>query len=754
MEKQFVNHFKNFLGNSNPNTEWNLEGLFYNTINTNEAEQMVMEVSDVEIKAAMFDIDENKAPGPDGYTSKFFKKAWHIVGSDVCLAVKEFFQTGKLLGEMNATLISLVPKVPHPNKVADFRPIACCNVVYKCISKILTNRFKEILKTLVNLNQSAFIEGRLIQDNILITQELLKGYDRKSGPKRCCLKIDIAKAYDTVEWNFLRVILEKFGFHRKMVHWIMVCVSYAKFSICLNGERKGYFKSGRGLRQGDPISPYLFTLVMEVFTLLMKRNAQQGGFKYHMGCNELKLTHLCFADDLLVLCQADINSITIIKNTLMEFSSASGLLPNMNKSTAFFGNVGNEEMSEILEVLPFSIGKLPVKYLGVRLITKRIGAKECKQLIDKVKNRVNDWKNRYLSYASVLASMHVYWAAVFLLPKSVIYDIDRVLNGFLWSKGELKKGQAKVAWKTVCTPKSQGGLGLRRLDIWNEALLIKNLWSIASDKNSLWVKWVNMFKLKGRSIWEIQKEQNDSWMWKTMLDLRGKIRSSVWKIVGNGSNTNIWHDQWCNMGVLSNIITRRNVYDARFQDNMNVDEMVNNGEWRWPVEWVEMYPDLNEIPIPAVDGQSADQTKWKDINGSFVEFSTKQVWKKLCLQNDEVHWHKVHLFFECEFTKRIWEEMKRKMEDGDMPNSWVNLIEYYGTSPCNNSINSVLKRIILATTVYYIWKERNKRLFTGEVQSSDVVTKVITESIRLQLLGLKVKKSVNVEKVAKRWMVE
>ena len=120
---------------------------------------------------------------------------------------------------------------------------------------------------------------------------------------------------------------------------------------------------------------------------------------------------------------------------------------------------------------------------------------------------MNDWKNMYLSYAgrlqliaSVLTSMHVYSATVFLLPKSVIYDIDRVLKGFLWSKGELKRGQAKVAWKNVCIPKSQGGSGLKKLDIWNEALLIKNLWSIASDKNYLWLKWVNMVKPRGRNI--------------------------------------------------------------------------------------------------------------------------------------------------------------------------------------------------------------------------------------------------------------
>ncbi|GKG02589.1 RNA-directed DNA polymerase, eukaryota, reverse transcriptase zinc-binding domain protein, partial [Tanacetum coccineum] len=118
---------------------------------------------------AMFDIDDNKAPGPDGFTAKFFKKAWHIVGSDVCNAVKEFFVKGKLLGEMNATLITLVPKLSTPNKVSDFRPIACCNVTYKCISKIITNRIKGVLDSIVHKNQSAFIHERQISDNILLS---------------------------------------------------------------------------------------------------------------------------------------------------------------------------------------------------------------------------------------------------------------------------------------------------------------------------------------------------------------------------------------------------------------------------------------------------------------------------------------------------------------------------------------------------------------------------------------------------------
>ncbi|GKA67041.1 RNA-directed DNA polymerase, eukaryota, reverse transcriptase zinc-binding domain protein [Tanacetum coccineum] len=222
---QFVDHFQRFLGvESNTQSMDGMSDMFTTKLSREEANAMICPVSDMEIKQAMFDIDDDKAPGPDGFTSCFFKKAWNIIGSDICDAVREFFISGKLLKEVNATMISLIPKMNTPNKVSEFRPIACCNVLYKCISKILTNRIKSGLEKVVSINQSAFIPGRSIQDNILLTQELLKGYNRKNRPQRCALKIDLQKAYDTVSWSFLGECLKFFGFHGKMIDWIMTCV--------------------------------------------------------------------------------------------------------------------------------------------------------------------------------------------------------------------------------------------------------------------------------------------------------------------------------------------------------------------------------------------------------------------------------------------------------------------------------------------------------------------------------------------------
>ncbi|GJX28595.1 RNA-directed DNA polymerase, eukaryota, reverse transcriptase zinc-binding domain protein [Tanacetum coccineum] len=341
--KQIVKHFEEFLGTtSNVQDIIGRSDIFINKHTNDEAMEMVRPISDAEIKNAMFGIEDSKAPGPDGYTSRFYKSAWSIVGKDVCQAVKEFFTSGKLLGEVNAIVISLIPKILIPDKVSDLRPIACCNVPYK-------------------------------------------GYNKKLSVKKVAFKIDLQKAYDTISWNFLMSILGLFGFHEKMVHWIMSCVTSAKFSINVSGERIGYFKGGRGLRQGDPISLYLFTLVMEVLTLIIKKNIESAEeFKYHYGCKRLRIISLCFVDDLLVFCHGNCDSVSVIKKSLDEFSSFSGLLLNMQKSFVFFGGLSALEQQRILDIIPFNIGKLPVKYLGVPLITKKIGVKECKPLVDKI----------------------------------------------------------------------------------------------------------------------------------------------------------------------------------------------------------------------------------------------------------------------------------------------------------------------------------------------------------------------------------
>ncbi|GJR54181.1 hypothetical protein Tco_1404702 [Tanacetum coccineum] len=491
-----------------------------------------MVCDNLNMDAAMFSIGDERAPRPDGFSSAFFKKGWDIVGLNVCHAIRDFFVNGRLLKEINHTFIALIPKVSTPLKINDYRPISCCNVIYKCISKILTNRIIDGIKEVVSDNQSAFVPGRRISDNILITQELMHNYHRNRGPPRCAFKIDIQKAYDTVDWRFLGCVLKYFGFHPLMIKWIMACVTSTSFSLNLNGDIHGFFKGKRGLRQGDPLSPYLFTLIMEVLTLMIKRRVNLSGvFRYHKNCEELQLVNVCFADDLFIFARGDLDSARVIMESLDEFKLTSGLVPSIPKSTAFFCNVPNHVKISILNIMPFAEGNLPVKYLGVPLISSRLLNKDCKVLVEKAKNRIEDWKNKSLSFAgrlqlckSVISSLHVYWASVLIIPKGIIYDIQSLIRGFLWCNGEYKRGKAKVAWDDICLPKSEGGLGLRSLDLFNMALMTTHIWNIVSNKESLWVRWIHTYKLRNRSFWDLPIKDNVSWGWLKLLQLRVLVR--------------------------------------------------------------------------------------------------------------------------------------------------------------------------------------------------------------------------------------
>ncbi|GJY47404.1 sodium/hydrogen exchanger 6, partial [Tanacetum coccineum] len=195
----FVSHYEQFLGIEGSSITLDTQDLFVRVLDDQKAVFMVREVSDSEIKGALFSMGDDKAPGPDGFTAAFYKKAWDIVGDDFTFAIRDFFANGKLLREVNPTIIALIPKVTIPSRINDYRPISCCNIIFKCISKIIANRIKGDLEYLVSINQSAFVSGRRISDNILLTQELIRNYHRQSGPPRHAFKIDIQKAYDTVD---------------------------------------------------------------------------------------------------------------------------------------------------------------------------------------------------------------------------------------------------------------------------------------------------------------------------------------------------------------------------------------------------------------------------------------------------------------------------------------------------------------------------------------------------------------------------
>ncbi|GJY81936.1 RNA-directed DNA polymerase, eukaryota, reverse transcriptase zinc-binding domain protein [Tanacetum coccineum] len=671
---QFVKHFESFLGNDSSVTDLStISALFQKKLSMEEAQFMVRE------------------------------KAWNVVGSDVCNAIKEFFASGKLLKEINSTLISLVPKIQTPCKVNDFRPIACCNVIYKCIRKIITDRMKESLGMLVDQNQSVFVPNRHIQDNILLSQEFLRGYDRKEGPNRVAMKVDIQKAYDTVNWQFLEVVLMEIGFHEKMVGWIVKYVTSVSFSICVNGERFGYFKGGRGLRQGDPMSSYLITLVMEVLTLIVKDKVEKNkNFRFHFGCKKLKLTHVCFVDGLLTFCNGDMESVKTLKEAIKEFGAFSGLKTNYSKSTIIFGSMNDKDKQNILEFIPFKVERLHVRYLGDSLSSKRIGVSNCKVLLDKVKGRISNWKNKYLSYAgrlqliaSVLESIHVYWASMFLLPLTVINDINKILKDFLWNHGDTSKGNAK-----------------------------------------------------------------------NILKLRNEVRSNFVMKIGNGEKVSVVYDNCSDIGILQSFISQRDIYDARLNANVVVKDFVSNGVCKWPNEWICKFLVLSQQSTISLDEHKEDKLVWRSNNGKEFLFPVKQAYEDLSCPSDIVKWKSLdkvrkwgsydvmrcplcrndidshdHLFFQCHYAAEFWQLAKNKMglQQADM--GWNEMVDSFSEMNNGNSVNSIIIWLGLVASVYLIWKERNYRIFKDEKKSCDDLAAEFYEVMRLRLSSLRAKLS-------------
>ena len=250
-----------------------------------------------EIKLAFMSLPKNKAPWPDGYPGEFFTAHWDIVGADMIRAVGEFLQTGQLLQQWNSTILTLVPKKTNACKISDFRPISCCNSVYKVASKLLANRLKQVLPRLISNVQSAFIPGRLLVENVLLATELVKGYNWKAISKRCMLKVDLRKAFDTLNWSFILNTLEAMDFPPMFRQLIEQCITTTRFSVAINGELCGYFRGTKGLRQGDPLSPYLFVLALEVFSQMLRGKFSDGSIGYHPKASSPSVTHLAFADE-------------------------------------------------------------------------------------------------------------------------------------------------------------------------------------------------------------------------------------------------------------------------------------------------------------------------------------------------------------------------------------------------------------------------------------------------------------------------
>jgi len=328
-----------------------LDGVEFKTITLEDNVSLVAGFAEEEIREALWLCEGLKSPGPDGFNMNFIKKSWEFIKDEVVEAMALFHKNGVIPMGCDASFEALVPKVRDPTNLEQYRPISLVGTMYKIISKVLAGRLKKVLPAIIDDCQSAFLKYRGILDSVLMANEVIEELKRRRKPG-LCLKVDFEKAYDSVIWEFLYDMLYRMGFHRKWIMWIQGCLESATVSVLVNGNPTEEFKPSRGLRQRDPLAPFLFIVVAEGLAGLvrqaMKVNLLSG---LRIGRKEVELGILQFVDDTLFLCQDSYSNVVTLKSILRGFELASGLKINFHKSKLVGINVLRSNMDYYTKTL-------------------------------------------------------------------------------------------------------------------------------------------------------------------------------------------------------------------------------------------------------------------------------------------------------------------------------------------------------------------------------------------------------------------
>ncbi|XP_057449118.1 uncharacterized protein LOC130740498 [Lotus japonicus] len=546
--------------------------------------ELIQPVTKAEVKEALMGIKSFSAPGPNGFQPFFYKKYWNHVGDNLWSFVREAFEGKVVREEVMEILLVLIPKVDHPTGVKEFRPISLCNVTYKLITKVLLNRLRPFLNTLVGPMQNSFIPGRGTTDNAFLAQEIIHHMHKSKAKKgTLAFKIDLEKAYDSVSWAFLEETLVLYGFPSMIVRLIMSCVSSSHISIMWNGSRLPKFKPDRGLRQGDPLSPYLFVLCMERLSVLIHNLVDNGEWKpVRISQGGPPISHLFFADDVLLFCQATSDQVNLLAATMKSFCDSSGLKINLQKSKAITSKgVSAEVKAEISSIAPIPFVKDLGKYLGFPLRGGRSQRRSFDFLIENIQRKLGTWRSSMLNLAgrvclakSVIASIPTYTMQVFYLPRCVTNRINKIMRSFIWASRAGSRGWNLVGWNKVIETKEQGGIAIRDTNLANTALLGKAIWSILHKPRKLWVEAMKHKYLRNSSVLQVEPKATDSPIWKGILKARDQLKEGFKFRLGNGE-TSLWYGDWSGDGALARKVLYVDMHDVQ----LSLRDVISNGNW-------------------------------------------------------------------------------------------------------------------------------------------------------------------------------
>ncbi|KAL9677830.1 hypothetical protein QQ045_015666 [Rhodiola kirilowii] len=494
-----------------------------------------------------------------------------------------------------------------------------------------------------------------------------------------------------------------------------MCVRSTSFSLQINGELVDYFEGKRGLRQGDPISPLLFTIAMDYLSSLLSGLSKKQGFYHHPKCHRVDLKHLIFADDLFLFSSGRCSSVAVLKEALGKFLQCSGLEVNSDKSQLFLAGMSEVNKRWVESLLSCTGSELPVRYLGVPLTSKSISSQDCSGISQRLTSRLNYWSNRFLSRAgkrvliiSVLQAIVFYWARICILPKKVLQSINSLCASFLWNGKAEGRGCHLISWNAVCLDKREGGIGIKDLEVMNEALVLNQLWDLNRNSQSIWSCWVREYWTKGIHWWDNPHLISSSWVLRRMAFCKN-LSSKCTEVVDGAL-------RWTGEG---KGFTVRDTYRTLKRRAEEVDW--SNLAW-------------NRFNTPRASFNAVLVAKDRLLTRSRLRKMRMNVDPTCVLCNVEEE-SRDHLFFQCTVSQEICGKVLKFLGVTGVPTHWHVLIPWFK----NLNQGRIRTRLIAAAisgSMYEIWRARNSIIFREESINLDLISRSIIWNLKTKIGGI------------------
>eukprot|EP00253_Pinus_taeda_P005951 PITA_05951 len=580
-------------------------------VNDEENTVLCRPITTKEVIQVIWSMEADKAPGPDGFSIHFYQSCSEVIKSDLLKMIKGFMIKAKIGGGIKSTFLALIPKETNPETFARFRPISLCNASYKIIAKLLAHRLKPLLKKLISSNQGGFVEGRYIMDNVIQVQETIHS-SKQRGEKGMLIKLDMANAFDRVNRLFLCKVLLSFGFSRHFVQLIKACIDSPWIAPLVNGRPTNFFQAQRGIRQGCPLSPFLYILMADSLSRKLAVEKSVGSLP-GLKPSEVStpLNHALFADDSLLLGGVSTRIAKAFDNVLKSYYRVTGALINESKSEIYSWNAEQQEITNTPRILGFK-GQAKwdsFRYLGLPISS---GAnKRCfwTHIISKIKSKITNWGGYWLTKGgksilikTQLSALPIYQSAFLLAPKYVTDQIATLIRNFLWQGG---KGNEKklhlVKWDTVKRPIDEGGLQIRDPSFINKSLGGKLLWKIISDPSHS-ISIILQSKYSDKEAirkMQIQSTAASSQVRRLCCKSSEFFKKHMYRIPGNGKSTQLWKDRIMGKDLLAE---REDIAELRnWLERAGVNRVYDLASWDERGEWLKW--DFHGVPECLKDQQ-------------------------------------------------------------------------------------------------------------------------------------------------------